>query len=84
MLVRRANLPKPLNPYLFEPKTSLHDRALDIADTVLQPDAEHCILLPLRNSSGFPVRLQRGETIGRLLPIKELVKPGIVNKERHT
>ena len=74
LLKARVNFPKSANPCLFEPKASLQNRALDIADAVLQPDEKHCILLPVTNSSGFPVRLRRGETIGHVIPIEKFVE----------
>ncbi len=64
LLKAKVHFSKSSEPCLFEPKTSLQAQALDIADSILQPDAKHYILLPVRNSSGSPIWLCRGETVG--------------------
>ena len=51
----------------------MHARALDNADAVVQPD-DKCVLLHVRNSSGCPVRLRKGEAVGRLLPMEQIIK----------
>ena len=53
--------------WLFEPKTGLHNNALEIADAIVKPEKE-CILLPVSNSSGSPTRLRRGQVLGWLQP----------------
>ena len=57
--------------WLFEPKTGLHDNALEVADAVVKPE-EKCIVLPVCNSSGSPTRLKRGQVLGWLQPAEVL------------
>ena len=59
--------------WLFEPKTGLHNNALEIADAIIKPEKE-CILLPVSNSSGSPTRLRRGQVLGWLQPA-DIINP---------
>ena len=64
--------------WLFEPKTGLHDNALEVADAVVKPE-EKCIVLPVCNSSGSPTRLKRGRVLGWLQPAEVLDPEGNID-----
>ena len=74
VLKAKIHHPDSATPCLFEPDVSMHARALDIADAVVQPDDKCFVPLPVRNSSGCPVRLMKGEAVGRLLPMEQITK----------
>ena len=60
---------------MFEPKSDLHEGAIEITDSILELDSKCCAFLPVCNSSGTPVWLKRGQTLGCLQPVELMSQP---------
>ena len=66
---------------LLDGRTQLEERGLRIAESLLEPDGEHCVRIPIENVGCEPVCLESGVVLGQIEPVTVVTEPETAVKQ---